>query len=358
VNNFISKVISDDFVWSAINTTLHAQRRVSGTGFINICCPLCVSRGESQDRKFRCGIKRNTPGVGVSCFNCGFRALWQPGELLSRSMRTFLLGIGMNERDVQHLNHKAGVYRRLYQQSPEAIAVMPETVAPRFEPKSLPGGARSFAAWAEDGCEEPDFLDAVEYLLGRGDEIARFASPYWTPNTAHGFNRRVIVPLTHEGTIVGYSARAIDPGVGQRYHMEAPSNYLFNTQAMTRQDRAHTILVEGLLDAVAIDGVGLLGARLNAQQAAWIKAQGRTPILVPDRDARGADLIEVALEQDFAVAFPALNQNHANKNWWHSDVKDVAEAVKRYGRLWTLISILKTATTNKIEIQFKRKALF
>jgi hypothetical protein len=43
---------------------------------------------------------------------------------------------------------------------------------------------------------------------------------------------------------------------------------------------------------------------------------------------------------------------------WDSDVKDTADAVLRYGKLFVIVDAIKTATTNpaKIEIE-KRKML-
>jgi hypothetical protein len=222
---------------------------------------------------------------------------------------------------------------------------------------SLPPGARTIEQWAAEASPPSDFLDCIAYLYSRGEEIAAATTYYWTPHEKHALNRRIIIPFHHEGRIVGYTARAIDPGI-VRYHMEAQANFLFNVKALTAQNRKYVILCEGVFDALAIDGVGLLGARLNAQQIAWIKSFGKTVILVPDRDKRGSSMIDVAMENNWQVAFPRSHTLGSGiQAWWDEDVKDCADAVLRYGRVWTLLSIIETATASRFQIGVYRKLL-
>lgn len=350
---FIDKIISDDFLFRAITENVHGKRRKSGTNFLNIDCPLCVTRGETADRKQRCGIKQSEKGLGIYCFNCGFRTLWQTGQLLSNPMKDFLRGIGLDDIEINRLNHKAFTYRSMFEASPEAMLMLPESFAPNFETKSLPKGAKSFEQWATEGCDDPDFIDVVTYLYSRGEEIANATTYYWTPSTFAGMNRRVIVPFLFQGRIVGYTARSVDPDTRPRYQMETQANYLFNSAVMSMTNRKYIILCEGVFDALSINGVGTLGAHLNPQQIAWIKSFGKTVILLPDRDARGGQMIDIAMQNNWHVAFP----RGTGQNWWDDDIKDAADAVKRYGRLFTLLSIIETATDIKMKINVQRKLL-
>lgn len=355
MSSFIERLIADDFLWSAIVSHIPGRRRQSGTRFINFNCTMCGSRGYGADKRMRCGVKHSASGVGVSCFNCGFKTLWKPGDLLTKSMREFLRSLGVPEDDIKRLNHKAMSYRSLFEKSPEAMALLPDGFTPTFESSRLPEGAKSIDEWSNAACTDPDFIASVEYLFGRGVEIANATHFYWTPIPGrHGFNRRILIPYFHEGRTVGYTARAIDPDVSPRYHQEAQPNFLFNMRALSVPTRRFVPILEGVFDALAVDGVGTLGAHLNAQQCAWIKSYGRVPIVVPDRDKRGADLITVAEQNNWRVAFPAL-RGGAGDSWWDSDVKDAAEAVRRYGRLYTLLSIIESSTDNKLEINLKKR---
>ena len=59
-------------------------------------------------------------------------------------------------------------------------------------------------------------------------------------------------------------------------------------------------------------------------------------------------LIKQAIDYDWAVAFPN----------WEDDVKDVADAVLKYGKLFVIVDAIKTATSNSAKIEIlKRKML-
>jgi DNA primase len=96
-----------------------------------------------------------------------------------------------------------------------------------------------------------------------------------------------------------------------------------------------------------------MGAKLSDNQTRWINSANKTPILVIDRDSSGQRNVAVALRNKWHAAFPRL----ASAGWWDADVKDTAEAVKRYGRLYTLQSILKTATNDPRKIEVWSKLL-
>lgn len=353
MSSFLDKMLGDNFVFDAITKNHAGPRKRQGGGF-HINCPMCVGRGESADQRMRCGVKPDLGGVVVHCFNCGGKARWKPGETISRNMQGFLRGVGVPDDEVNRLIHKAFSYREMFQTSPTALLHLPDTYQPSFDTVSLPSGARPFAAWLADDAQPNDFIDAAGYLLGRGDVLASATTYYWTPEPGrHAMNRRVIVPLTYQGRNVGYTARAVDGETRPRYHMESQPNYLFNVEALTAPKRKYAILCEGIFDALAIDAVGLLGARLNPQQIAWIKSFGKEVILVPDRDQRGSALIDIALANNWRVAFPSLNG--IGQSWWDDGVKDCADAVRLYGRAWTLLSVIESSTANKLEINLKRK---
>ena len=86
----------------------------------------------------------------------------------------------------------------------------------------------------------------------------------------------------------------------------------------------------------------------DALETAGIRSTGGATELhnhVPDRDAPGEKLINQAIEFGWSVAFPE----------WDKTVGDVADAVLKYGRLFTIQSILKTTESSKLKIDLKRK---
>ena len=110
-------------------------------------------------------------------------------------------------------------------------------------------------------------------------------------------------------------------------------------------NRKFVIVTEGPFDAITVSGVSILGSEINETQKDCINGLNRQVIVVPDRDASGQKLVDQAIEFGWSVAFPE----------WDKTVGDVAEAVLKYGRLFTIQSILKTTESSKLKIDLKRK---
>lgn len=336
-----------NFIWDSIDRHLVGKRRRRSSGFTDINCPMCVSRGESGDRRYRCGVRPSAEGVGVNCFNCGFKTGWTRGRRLTRDLKEFMRTIGVPEVQLAKLDAMAALVQRHTDSLASSAAELPPS---SFPSAPSPSGARSIHDWLAEDCTDPDFLDVATYLLSRGDDVAKWPSYMWTPSAKDGMNRRLILPFIHEGAFVGYTARAIDAEVQPRYLGSKPPDYLFNNAVLRLHSRKYIVLVEGAFDAIAIDGVGLLGSTVTDRQAAWLRSTGQTVIVVPDQDKTGEKLIDAALTHNWSVAFP-----HAvgARSWWDNDVKDAADAIRRHGRLWTLSSIIETATSDRNMIRAK-----
>lgn len=355
----LTKVLQDDFVWSAITDALTGKRRTSNTNFININCPMCISRGETADRKQRCGVKRDDQGIGVYCFNCGFKTRFVLGQTLSKSMRKFLEGVGVSSTEVKRINYRALQLGKMVMGNSEAAKIIPMMFKPSFTPKSLPVGAKSLATLAAENCADPDFAAAASYIFKRGDAIALATEFFWSPSRDYDMHRRIILPFEYAGEVVGYTARLIDPATPSkgRYHSEVPSNFIFNNRLLSSQSK-YVILVEGPFDALACNGISTLGAKVSDEQAHWINSSGKTVIVLPDRDKRGQQMIDLAVHHGWHVAFPKLKDGSGRSSWWDNDVKDAADAAQRYGKLYTIRSIIESATSNKMQIAIQQKLLF
>ena len=85
--------------------------------------------------------------------------------------------------------------------------------------------------------------------------------------------------------------------------------------------------------------------KLNQQQIDIINEFEGEIIVCPDRDRAGTTLIDQAVENGWAVSFPP----------WHESIKDCADAVKSYGQLFTIKSIIENRVNNKVKINVLRK---
>ena len=109
----------------------------------------------------------------------------------------------------------------------------------------------------------------------------------------------------------------------------------------------YVIVLEGVFDALSINGLAVLHAEINDAQVRLIRSLGREVVVVPDQDEAGMRLVDRAVELGWAVSMPN----------WPADVKDVNDAVIRYGRLATLVTIMQAKETSRIKIELRKKQL-
>ena len=160
-------------------------------------------------------------------------------------------------------------------------------------------------------------------------------------------NERVIIPCYHKNKIVGWIARHVKPNKTDKpkYYVSVQRNYLFNCDQLYTKDRQYAIIVEGPFDAIGIDGIAICGSQISAGQSEYLNSFKKEYILMPDRDRAGKKMIVQAIQNGWSVSFPN----------WGDNVKDVADAVKKYGRIFTLQSIINNAEKNPVKINIKKR---
>jgi hypothetical protein len=317
------------------------DRKTTSNGF-SINCPMCVSMGERRpDTKHRGGFRINPDsGWTYHCFNCGHKNMWKSGGPIGKNLMYFLTTIGIPAKQIPI---KLRLLRPSEQMTVKIEEDAPLDVAIGFDEVSLPPGSRSFESWAEDDDPPSLFFDAFNYMAGRGEAVFNGATYYWTPDTNYGINQRVIIPFYYQGKMVGYTARVFTGNTKLRkYYSNQPSDYMYN-QELLEGDREIVFLIEGILDAVSIKGVGVLGNNLSAKQINLLKWSNKRIILVPDRNKAGERLLNQVIKLGWEAAVITTE--------WGSNVDDCAKATSRFGKLYVLETILNTATKNKIKVE-------
>ena len=209
--------------------------------------------------------------------------------------------------------------------------------------KSLPDDTMSVIEWTKDP-RWPDVAEdvgkVVEYILDRGMSVDWY-NWMWTP--AAGYKDRVIIPFYHDGKVVGYTGRKITEGK-PKYLTEHPPHIVFNLDKQT-YDRKFVLVFEGSIDAIMLGGVAVLTNEISNEQALQINKLGKQVIVVPDQDKAGETMARQAIDLGWSIAFPN----------WDVDIKDAGDAIKRYGRLATMISIIKNVETTELKSKLRMK---
>lgn len=337
-----------DSIQQTVLQLLPARKRTGQNGWTSFNAPCCVHNGETADTRGRGGLKTEAGRVSYHCFNCQFKASYQPGRHLNYKFRKFLSWLGADDNTVRRLVIDAVRLKDLV--APEQV-VEPEQEI-QFEARTLPEGAKelnelnAFYLLGDYQSVPAEYFAAVEYAAQRNLDINKYKF-YWTPEEAYNMHRRLIIPFYYQQQLIGYTARAIVDGVKPKYYSSHPADFVFNLDTQ-QPDWKFVLVCEGPIDAMSVDGVAVSGAEISDQQAELIDRLQREVVVVPDSDKSGRRLVERAIELGWTVSFPV----------WQETCKDINEAVLRYGKLFVVKAILEARETNKLKIELKRKRLY
>ena len=219
-------------------------------------------------------------------------------------------------------------------------------MTPEMKPQRLPKNTKSFSEWMDEDNPPTKFLEALKYINDRNPMLLDLIDFHWCSETVGRRDGRIIIPLKYQGEIMGFSARWFDgPLQGRpKYLNDVPTGYLYNADLLDSPHRKYVVLVEGAIDAAAIDGVGVMKNKVTDQQLKWLLATDKQKIVLADRDQAGSTLIDQAIEHGWMVSFPN----------WDPSIKDAEEATRKYGRLFTVERILHEAVSGEGYIGVKR----
>lgn len=315
-------------------------------------CMMCQTQGHGADTRNRLGIQFNPQSVALNCFNCGFSASFTEGKELSKSFRYFLEELNIQKKFLDQIEfeifkqrNQIHILRDGDEDRPEDTETKFRNLFQRWVPMDLPRDSLPITTWLEYGLDDPNFLKVVNYAIER--KIYDLDNFYWSPDTFHNVNQRLIIPYLYRGQIVGFTSRLCfdaPKGTIPKYFQQCPNDFVYNLDHQQEWQRKYTLVTEGVLDAYVIDGISILG-EIGQSKIDIVNRLQKQVIVCPDRDRKGWDLVEVAIENNWSVSFPK----------WDADIKDAARAAEKYGRLLTTYSVISSAVSGKDKINVKWK---
>ena len=309
------------------------ERKATVSGWISFNGPCCVHNGESQDKRKRGGIRQQDDEWSYHCFNCGFTASFIPGRPVSYKARRLLEWLGVDSVDIERLNLESLKRKSLLDLTTERNQI--RHVDADFKETELPEGIELIHH------NNPQHQRYVEYLESRKIQL-----PYpLLVDKKRGPRDRIVVPFTYKNRIVGHTSRYLDNRMPKFINSQQPG-YVFGYD-LQKPHWTSAVVTEGIFDALSIAGLAVMHDTISSQQAQLLKQLKRKIIVVPDQDKAGLSIIDAAIEHRFAVSIPK----------WPNDVKDVNDAVVKYGVASTLLQIHKNAETSKIKIEMYKKRL-
>lgn len=319
---------------------LPAKRKTTPSGWTSFNAPCCVYNGENADTRGRGGLITEGEVISYHCFNCGYKASWQPGRNLSQKFKKLLEWLNAPDGeinklalDVMRLNEGVEVQKRKLE-------------LPEFTTVPLPDDAvriRDIPDYNENCLSFKQFLNVIDYMAERNLNLDD-TDYYWSPSLA--YRERLIIPFFYEGRIVGWTARSVSSN-NPKYLTESQPGFVYGLDEQ-RPQKVFTLVCEGPIDALHIEGCALTGSEINEAQALLLNRLGKDIYVVPDRDRAGSKLVEQAIELGWGVSMPD----------WDPDINDIGDCVQRYGRLYTLYSIVAAAETSPLKIRLRAKRWF
>jgi hypothetical protein len=307
---------------------LPARRKQTSSGWISFNAPCCTHRGDTQDKRQRGGIKPQPDGSwSYHCFNCGYTASFILGRNLTFKARKLLEWLNVPAEEIERINLESLKHKSIEGLLGERQEVIQKLQSIEFEDRDLPADTR------------PLNETATEYLRNRfiPEDYPFLYKTMPRPG--------IVIPFTHNNQVVGHTTRFLDNKT-PRYIQDIQHGYVFGTD-LQKSTWQSVIVVEGVFDALSINGLAVLHAEINESQVKLIRSLGREVVVVPDQDEAGIKLVDRAVELGWAVSMPD----------WPADIKDVNDAVIRWGRLATLLTIMQYRETSKIKIELRKKQL-
>lgn len=323
-------------------TKLLPRQKQSPGGWYSFNCPACIHNGEpSPDTKLRMGARFENGGVHYHCFRCNYVAGWKPGQSLHDRLKKLFGWMGASQRELQQANLEC---LRIRQDFVEEVKKENEYVFKSAQ-VTLPENAMPLSHWAGLSDIPVAFISVVEYIHSRSSKFVDWYDDFhWSPTMPEHF----IIPLRFDGGIYGWTARlAREPKdrFETKYVLEKTDKFLFNSHLLEDPLTKYIILVEGPLDAIALNGVAVMGNEITERQLHWLNTSDKEIILLADKDKGGQNLIDVALKNDWYVSFPDL-----------TEFKDGLDLVNKYGRLFAVKTIFDSRQSNSLKINMLRKS--
>ena len=306
---------------------LPAKRKSTSSGWVSFNAPCCVHNSESADRRQRGGLKTSDQGWSYHCFNCGFTASFVLGRNLSFKARKLLGWLNVDRNEIERINLESLKHKNIEGILNDRQQVVQQLQGIEFEDRDLPADT------------QPLNETAQQYLNDRGipTDYPLFYKTMPRPG--------IVIPFTYNGQVVGHTNRFLDDRL-PKYIQDIQPGYVFGTD-LQQDSWKHVLVMEGVFDALSINGLAVLHAEINDAQVRLIRSLEREVTVIPDQDEAGMKLVDRAIELGWAVSMPA----------WPNDVKDVNDAVRKYGKVATLLSIFQARNTSKIKIEMARKNL-
>ena len=308
--------------------------KTDSRGFNVLKCQCC------HDYKIRAGFRFEAGTIFFNCWNCSTSGSYTEFEgTITRKFRSILNAHGIEDTEISAVVNSAFFFKKQKEESEAGCDMITlsnltkintTTPAVKLPPKSILLGSTS------------EFLDyqtkLVAYLEKRKIDLNKYRFYF---SLEPRFIDRVIIPFYRNSQVIFWQARHISDAEKKRYDNAPVSReaILFNINQLYVLSQAPLFITEGVFDAMIVNGVALLGSKLNDAKIELLSKSNRRLIFVIDKDKNGRALAQEVLKRGWEITFAPEGANDINKS------------AQRFGLSWTVYSLMNGIPKNNDEAQ-------
>lgn len=301
---------------------------VNGKGWSKTFCEVCGDG--SRTKGPRGGWLFSDEMCFYHCFNCGINGNFDPSrdQPFSKDMRKIFESFGIPEKEYNAIAYAKKIFSDGSTQKPKHKKVVIETIEiPDFFmllQKCNPENVIAQKAFKEleyrniDPNEYPFFISNGKTKKGPREQAV-----------AKSLMDRLIIPFFDDkGQLIYYQGRALEKTAKMKYiNADVPrTNVIYGMHRLHINHDKPLYITEGFFDAYHLNGVSIQENHLTSGQIDIINKSRRKKIFVPDKKSDSSKVIDQCAELGWSVAIPEIG----------SSCKDVDDAIRKYGKLYTL----------------------
>jgi hypothetical protein len=305
----------------------------SSKGWNTVYCEVCGDGRRTQGP--RGGWLFANDMAFYNCFNCGVEGNFDPHREFpfSKQMYNIFQSFGVPTKYCYALitSHGKGTKRKVVHKKIEFDTV---SFPSHFYPLAEAEEDNLIAQKARDHIINERRLDPDSFPFYLSTGISLSDNPE-DINLAKIFTNRLIIPAYVNERLIGYEGMALG-SQGKKYISIGTNLIHGHENIFGKPDNVPLFVTEGYWDSSYLNGVAVCTNKLSSRHIELLNRTNRPKIIVPDRGNTHNALADKALELDWGVSCPKI-----------SPFKDVSKAVKNYGNIYVINSIMENIKYGK-----------
>jgi hypothetical protein len=306
---------------TSISDLIHGRvmlGKLSATGFYSVKCPIC------NDYQSRMGIKFEGETIGVNCFNCGFGARYAESDnRINKKFKQLLVAFNIPFDEVE----RADSLLFFRKKEPEVITLASINKVSLFTPDvRLPDKSKLIT--------DENYPLLNQYIKSRN--LTNKSYTFFGSDDKF-YTNRVIIPFYRYGKLIYWQARSIFKEEKRRYiNCDTPKEaIIFNIEQLHNKSDERLFVTEGVIDAIHVNGVSIIGSKLNEAKIELLKQSRRELVFVIDHNKNGYHLAETVLQYGLGKITSPSSALNGNKSM------DIDETIRVYGKLWACYQLVQ-----------------